>query len=174
MTAAAIRTGVPADHDAIAALYREAFPEEDLLPLLCGLLAGDGVLSLVAAGDDERVVGHVAFTDCAVAGDTARAALLGPLAVAGERQGRGIGSALVRAGLDRLAAAGPVRVFVLGDPTYYARFGFAPEAGIASPYPLPGEWAGAWQSLALGGAGPAPSGRLSVPPVWDDPALWAA
>lgn len=169
----AIRPGMPADRAAIEAFYPAAFPEEDLLPLLRALLVADGVLSLVATADDGQVVGHVAFTDCSVADDAARAVLLGPLAVTPARQGRGIGSALVRAGLDRLAAAGPARVFVLGDPAYYGRFGFAAEAGVIPPYPLPDEWAGAWQSLALGGAGAPPPAPLSVPPVWQDPALWA-
>lgn len=168
----AIRPGRPADRPAIEAFYPAAFPEEDLLPLLRKLLTEDGVLSLVAAGDDGQVVGHVAFTDCTVPGDTARAVLLGPLAVAPGRQGLGIGSALVRAGLERLAAAGPARVFVLGDPAYYGRFGFAPEAGVTPPHPLPDAWAQAWQSLALGGAGAPAPGRLSMPAVWDDPALW--
>ena len=51
---------------------------------------------------------------------------LSPLAVAPSRQGRGIGTALVHAGLRRLAGDGVPLVFVEGDPRFYARAGFTP------------------------------------------------
>jgi putative acetyltransferase len=63
---------------------------------------------------------------------------------------------------------------VLGDPAYYARFGFRPERGVAPPFPIPEAWAEAWQGLALAPDAPAPQGRLTVPAPWADPALWAA
>ena len=87
-------------------------------------------LSLVAESDGE-LAGHVFFSPVtldpaprpapAVAG-------LAPLAVVPERQGRGIGAALVRAGLARCPSLGWSAVVLLGDPAYYARFGFAPAA----------------------------------------------
>ena len=45
----------------------------------------------------------------------------------GDHQRRGIGSALVRAGLDAVREAGYRAVIVLGHPEYYPRFGFSPE-----------------------------------------------
>lgn len=177
MTAAAIRDGVPGDREAIRALYAAAFPEEDLVPLVTDLIGSDACrLSLVAAEGDGPV-GHIAFTDCAftdcaIAGCADRAVLLGPLAVAPARQRQGIGSALVRAGFARIAAGGPVHVFVLGDPAWYGRLGFAPETRVAPPYPLPEAWRAAWQSVRLGGAAPA-RGTLSVPAPWNQAALWA-
>ena len=168
-----IRESRPGDLVAIAALYRRAFPEEDLLPLVRDLLdAPRGVLSLVGLAG-ASLAGHAAFTRCGVAGSGAAVALLGPLAVDPDRQGRGIGTALVQAGLARLEAAGAVRVLVLGDPAYYGRFGFAAEENVAPPYPLPEEWRGAWQSLGLGGAEPPGRGRLRVPEPWRRRALWA-
>jgi putative acetyltransferase len=64
---------------------------------------------------------------------------LAPLAVAPSHQGRGIGSALVRAGLEACARAGAGAVVVLGEPQYYARFGFGAAAplGIRSEYEVP-------------------------------------
>ena len=53
---------------------------------------------------------------------------LAPLAVDPTMHERGIGSALVRAGLERCPAAGWELVFVVGAPAYYARFGFVPAA----------------------------------------------
>lgn len=60
---------------------------------------------------------------------------LAPLAVTPERQNDGIGSALVRAGLELADARGEPLVALLGHPTYYPRFGFEPasEYGIEPP-----------------------------------------
>ncbi|WP_421851862.1 GNAT family N-acetyltransferase [Oricola sp.] len=168
-----IRDSQAGDIEALDRLYPDAFPEEDLVPLVHALLAGDQpVLSLVATSGGE-VVGHVVFTRCAVPECGGRAALLGPLAVAPARQKAGIGSALIRAGHEKLAAEDVTQVLVLGDPAYYSRHGFAPERAVAPPYPLPDEWDGAWQSLALGG-GPALEGTLDVPASWRHPEYWGA
>jgi len=157
----------------LAALYAGAFPQEDLLPLLRALAGREDVLALLARlGLD--LVGHVAFTRCGVAGRPGGIALLGPLAVAPDRQRRGIGGALVREGLRRLSAQGVVRVQVLGDPAYCARFGFRPDAAVAPPYALPEAWRTAWQALGLrDGAAPF-AGVLEVPAPWRRPSLWGA
>ena len=167
-----VRVRLPDDFSAIARLYPHAFPEEDLLPLVTDLLReATGVLSLVGI-IDATLVGHGLFTECQVSGERARCALLGPLAVAPARQRQGIGSALVRDGLRRLEDAGVSHVYVLGDPAYYGRLGFAPESRVVPPYALPSEWTGAWQSLHLGGAASSPEGMLSVPTPWLQPRLW--
>lgn len=168
-----IRPAVVSDMPSLAELYRAAFPDEDLLPLVGELLKQSrGVLPLVAveAGAD---VGHVAFTTCRIEGCRVTAALLGPLAVSPAAQRRGVGSALVREGLERLAQQGVARILVLGDPRYYTRLGFATETAIEPPYPLPAEWRAAWQSRRLGRDDTDCSGRLAVPPPWRRASLWA-
>lgn len=168
-----LRESLPADLAALEKLYPAAFPAEDLLPLVRDLLAGRGdVLSLVACRDRD-LVGHVAFTLCPLAGRREMIALLAPLAVAPAWQKRGIGSALVRAGLERLKHTDVAMVLVLGDPDYYGRFGFRPGHGILPPYPLPAEWRRAWQALALRERGADLQGELVVPEPWQRPALWA-
>jgi putative acetyltransferase len=172
MTVIDIRPTTLADLPPLEALYAAAFPDENLAPLVRALLVEpSGVMSL-AAEVGGVLAGHVAFTMCAVAGQDPRAVLLGPLCAAPDRQGRGIGSALVRAGLERLRANGVTAVLVLGDPAYYGRFGFAAGHAIAAPYDLPPEYAAGWQALALSPDGALPQGRLEVPPVWQMPALW--
>ncbi len=167
-----IRESRPADLPALEALYPAAFPEEDLLPLVRDLLRQEaGVLSLVAAAGGVPV-GHVVFTRGDLAGAPGVVALLGPLAVAPDRQGRGIAGDLVREGLRRLRADGVRQVNVLGDPAYYGRFGFAPDRTVLPPCPLPEDWSEAWQRLSLGDGGPLPGGRLELPPPWRNPALW--
>ncbi|MGE3248148.1 MAG: GNAT family N-acetyltransferase [Beijerinckiaceae bacterium] len=168
----AIRPCLPADSAALETLYAAAFPDEDLLPLLRRLLHQQhGELCLVAVADGEPV-GHIVFSTCRVTGCADKAALLGPLAVAPTLQRRGIGGALVRAGLGRLKNDGVVRVFVLGDPAYYRRFGFAPESGVSTPYPIPEEWRSAWQFIDLVEGIGALEGGLAVPDPWRHQALW--
>jgi putative acetyltransferase len=167
-----IRQSRPDDLPSIEKLYPAAFPDEDLLPLVRTLLTEEpGILSLIAGAGD-ATAGHILFTLCAITGSDARAALLAPLAVAPEWQRKGIGSALIREGLSRLKRDGVAHVYVLGDPAYYGRSGFRPETGVAPPYPLPEEYRDAWQSLGLGSAPLPGHGKLKLPDVWMQPALW--
>jgi len=153
-------------------MYPRAFPDEDLVPLLRDLLTESvDTLSLVAT-IDSHLAGHVLFTRVRLAEGGRSAALLGPLAVSPDRQRTGVGSALVREGLDQLAHEGVQQAFVLGDPAYYGRFGFAAEKDVLAPYELPAEWETAWQSLTLG-SNPTPgSGKLALPGPWMRPGLW--
>jgi putative acetyltransferase len=169
-----IRRSVPSDRLAIEALYPRAFPDEDLVPLVQDLLEKrNDTVSLVAV-IDSNLVGNIIFTIIGVDAGHQKAALLAPLAVSPKWQRQGIGSALVRTGLHQLLGEGISAVYVLGDPAYYGRLGFSPERSVRTPYPLPSEWADAWQSQTLGDAvGPA-GGKLSLPEVWLDPALWSA
>lgn len=171
------RESGPDDVKPLIALYPDAFPDEDLVPLVRALMGSEEpVLSLVACLDD-AVVGHIVFTRCLVSQSPVSVALLGPLAVAPQWHKRGIGSALVHDGFERLAKAGVGYVYVLGDPAYYQRFGFTEERSVVPPYALPVDWQGAWQSVSLQGGGAkadkTPTGSLIVPQVWQQPALWA-
>jgi putative acetyltransferase len=168
-----IRESRRGDLAAIESIYPEAFPDEDLLPVVRDLL-NDAVVAISLVGTIEtRIVGHAIFTKCGVVGNNVNAALLGPLAVAPAWQRQGIGSAIVRAGLRRLEDADVGHIYVLGDPAYYGRLGFLPESLVEPPYPLPAEWDGAWQSQNSGKTTTPCTGKLSVPAQWLKPALWA-
>ena len=96
-------------------------------------------LSLVAIEDDQ-VVGHVVATRAHV---EARPALgLGPLSVLPRRQRTGVGTALMHAVLGAADALGEPLVGLLGNPTYYRRFGFVPAqpVGIAAPVAAWGDY----------------------------------
>lgn len=178
-----IRESTQDDIPALERLYPAAFPDEDLLPVLSELLDDQpwGV-SLVATFEG-AVVGHIYFTDCTVtantgtgntsAGITRNVSMLAPLAVAPALQRQGIGGALIRAGIARVKNADALAVCVLGDPAYYDRFGFEREDDILTPYPLPEEWRGAWQSIWLQETGEHLKGTLSVPAPWRKPELWS-
>jgi putative acetyltransferase len=130
-----IRFARATDHAAIAGVIEAAFGREDEARLVSQLRAdGDTVLELVAVEDD-RVAGHILFSRL-WADHHGLFAALAPLAVTPERQRTGLGSALVRAGLDAVREFGCHGVLVLGDPAYYGRFGFAAAhaAAIACPF----------------------------------------
>ena len=168
-----IRESVEGDAGAIESLYPEAFPDENLLPLVRDLLRDAAVTTSFVGVVDSRIVGHAIFTKCGVVGSDVSTSLLGPLAVAPAWQRQGVGSAIVRAGLRRLEDMGVSLVFVLGDPAYYERLGFRPEPLVEPPFRLPAEYDGAWQSQSVGETMAPCSGRLSVPRQWLQPALWA-
>jgi len=167
-----IRESATHDLTEIELLYPLAFPDEDLLPLVRDLLPDTlNVLSLVAT-IGSQLAGHVVFTRSRIAEQDESAALLGPLAVSPIFQRQGVGGALIRAGLRRLEHENVDRVFVLGDPAYYGRFGFQPGAAAMPPCPLPAEWQNAWQSLSLTGSDLSRPGRLNLPDQWLQPSLW--
>ena len=168
-----IRESAPGDLASIEALYPEAFPDEDLLPLVRDLLQEAPVTLSLVGMIGASLAGHIVFTRCGVGGCGESLALLGPLAIAPAFQRQGVGSAMIRAGLREQEDAGVTQVYVLGDPAYYGRFGFLAERRVEPPYPLPADWRDAWQSLGLGAADQPREGRLSVPQPWRQQALWA-
>jgi len=95
-------------------------------------------LSLVAV--DDAVVGHILFTPVVIesAGRQSLGMGLAPMAVLPDRQRQGIGTLLVRQGLDILRERGCPFVVVVGHPEYYPRFGFEP----ASTHGLASQWEG--------------------------------
>ncbi len=167
-----IRETTAEDIPRVLALYPLAFPDEELRPIVSALLEGTSELLSLAECVGEELIAHVLFTLCGTEERDRTGALLAPLGVLPRLQRQGLGTALVRAGLERLKKMGTRQVFVLGDPAYYQRFGFAPERRVLPPYPIPEEWANAWQSMALGTSAPLPAGRLLLPSPWMDPALW--
>lgn len=68
--------------------------------------------------------------------DGRRALLLGPLAIADDRQGEGLGGRMMRAALNRASVAGHQSVILVGDADYYTRFGF--DVGLTRGLDLPG------------------------------------
>lgn len=96
-------------------------------------------LSLVAE-EEGQIVGHILFSPVELKNrhKVIMGVGLAPVAVLPERQRQGIGSRLVRSGLDRLRDQACPYVIVLGHPEYYPRFGFE----RASKYGITSLWAG--------------------------------
>jgi putative acetyltransferase len=99
------------------------------------------IVSLVAERD-ERIVGHIAFSQ--VSAENAPEVFiagLAPMAVLPELQGRGIGSMLVREGIEACRKMNVEGIVVLGHPDFYPRFGFQPASrfGFRCVYDAPDE-----------------------------------
>ena len=116
-------------------------------------------LSLVVE-DGGRIVGHIAFSPVTISDGTIGWFGLGPVSVEPDRQNDGIGSALCRQGLLRIKADGAMGCVVLGDPEYYARFGFACDPDLTFPG-VPPEY---FQRLRFGG--PEPRGEVRYSPAF--------
>jgi putative acetyltransferase len=80
-------------------------------------------VSLVAIMDD-RVIGHIAFSPITISDDTPNWYGLGPVSVLPEHQRKGIGKALIQAGLSRLKDINAQGCCLVGHPDYYRKFGF--------------------------------------------------
>jgi putative acetyltransferase len=124
-------------------------------------------LSLVAV-EAGQVVGHILFSPVAIEmkDGSVPALTLAPLAVRPEFQNQGIGSDLVRRGLEECRRLGHRIVIVVGHAEYYPRFGFslARAHGLEAPFPVPDE---AFMVLELvPGALEGAAGTVRYPPAF--------
>ncbi|WP_372642078.1 GNAT family N-acetyltransferase [Ancylomarina sp.] len=97
-------------------------------------------LSLVACMGNE-IIGHILFSKIVIKNDTKEfeSLALAPMAVIPEFQGLGIGSQLIKKGLEKATKLGYESVIVLGHENYYPRFDFAPASQfqILCPFEVP-------------------------------------
>ena len=104
--------------------------------------SGIPYISLVAE-KGEKLLGHIFFTPVELNSSNSKIKVIGlaPMAVAPNRQKQGIGSQLVKAGLNTCLNQGYDAAFVLGHPDYYPKFSFLPSVkyGIKSEYDVPDE-----------------------------------
>jgi putative acetyltransferase len=127
-----VRPAFAHDIAAVRGVLISAFAGQAEADLVDGLCVEDDLVLALVAEQDGGVCGYVAFPRLEILNSTGSVDAVGlaPLAVTPNLQRRGIGSALTREGLRLLAAYDEALVFVLGDPVYYARFGFDPEAAV--------------------------------------------
>ena len=126
------------DEPAIRQLHLLAFARDAEASLVDALReSGDVVVSLVARTGG-NVAGHVLFSALTIDGESG-AVSLAPIGVRPQLQRRGLGSELIRRGIDRCKERGCSAIIVLGDPAYYGRFGFSSALAqrLVAPYAGP-------------------------------------
>lgn len=151
-------------HDVVHAAFTDHPHSDGSEPDIVDRLRVDGDLAIsLVAEDDGEIVGHVAFSPVAISDGSEGWFGLGPVAVMPERQSNGIGAALIERGLAMLRERGAAGCVVLGDPAYYARFGFAHDPALTYPGP-PAEY---FQRLVIGA--PGASGVVTYAPAFHRP-----
>ncbi|HUF44382.1 MAG TPA: N-acetyltransferase [Aestuariivirgaceae bacterium] len=162
-----IRPETPGDAPAIAALNREAFGGPYEAGLIDRLRASNLLAVSLVGIESGLIVGHILFSELGVEleGRPVRAVALAPMCVRADRQRRGLGSALVRAGLQAVREAGYAAVIVLGHPEFYPRFGFSPDLAEKLESPFRGS---AFMALELvAGALRGGRGKVTYPSAFD-------
>lgn len=161
-----------ADVASIGTVVSSAFGTQSVADLVSAIRASPDFVpewSLVAEAGGE-VAGHVmvSYVTLADEDNEHRVPSLSPLAVAPERQGRGIGSALVRAVVDRVDHGGAPLVVLEGSPRFYGRLGFEHAVAHGITFDLP-EWAPpeAAQVRRLSRYDPSIRGHVVYPPAFD-------
>lgn len=156
-----IRAETLSDAAAIEAVTTAAFlnaPHTDHTEqFIVAALRAAGALSIsLVAEEGGAIVGHVAVSPVTISDGSSDWYGLGPISVMPERQGEGIGTALMHAALDALRECGAAGCIVLGEPAYYGRFGFKATPELV----LPGVPAEYFQAVAFGDA-TTPCGRVA-------------
>lgn len=145
-----IRKQLDSDKDIIYRIVKEAFKdaehsdgkEHELVNKLRKSESYINELELVAV-EEEKIVGHIMFTTIYIDnGELKRESLaLAPLSVLPEYQNKGVGSRLIKEGLNKAREHGFSSVIVLGSEKFYPRFGFKEgmNFGIKAPFEVPTE-----------------------------------
>jgi len=147
-----IRLTQETDLDSILKVIEIAFSDEEnkviinLVQELHQETTSPSIKSLVAEVDNQ-VIGYVSYSPIFLKSDSSNSGyILAPIAVSPEHQKQGVGSNLIKSGIDMLTKEGAGVLLVYGDPAYYGRFGFREEIGrsFVPPYTLqyPFGWTG--------------------------------
>jgi putative acetyltransferase len=139
-----IRQEIASDYEKVYEINKLAFQQESESKIIEQIRKGNNFipeLSLVAEVNSE-IVGHILFSKIKIVGDSTFDSLaLAPMAVIPEFQKRGIGSKLIRRGIEKAKELGFDSIIVLGHKDYYPKFGFqkASKWGIQCPFEAPEE-----------------------------------
>ena len=130
-------------------------------------------LRVFTAWEDGALAGCIFFTRLSFEGDTRTVFMLAPVAVATDRQGKGVGQRLIAHGLEALRHEGVDIVVTYGDPNFYGRVGFKPITVDALPAPFALQHPEGWQGQSLFDAELTPcKGPARCVEAFNDPALW--
>ncbi|BAZ15067.1 GCN5-related N-acetyltransferase [Calothrix sp. NIES-4071] len=139
-----IRCETSSDYPKIAEVITAAFGQSNEAKLVEAIRDSENYipqLSLVAEIDG-NIVGHILFSYIhLISKEILPVLALAPVAISPQFQNQGIGTALIKYGLEKADELGEALVIVLGHPSFYSRFGFVQSTyyGIKSPFEVPAE-----------------------------------
>ena len=125
---------IEAIHRVVAEAFLQAPHSDHTEHFIVKALRKAGALSVSLVAEEEgQIVGHVALSLVSISDGTTGWYGLGPIAVLPNKQGAGIGSALIHAALKELRCIHAKGCVLLGQPSFYSRFGFKPDANLVLP-----------------------------------------
>lgn len=150
-----IRPERPDDVVAIEEVTRQAFASHPHSRqterfIIRALREADALSLSLVAEVSGQVVGHIAFSPAAMSDGSLRWFGVGPVSVVPSMQRQGIGRALIERGLSLLRERGAAGCVLVGEPSFYRRFGFAHRPELV----LPGVPAEYFLALPFGSALP--------------------
>ncbi len=166
------------DSEGIKNLYLQAFDNSEaelVSDVAVNLLQEKSTINIISlvAIDNNTIIAHTAFSPVFLDSTNEHFGyILAPLAVLPPAQNQGVGSAIVKQGLDTLSSFGALIVFVYGDPQYYSRFGFKTDLAqnFTPPYPL--QYPEGWQAMKLNSTVFPEAGKFQCVNSLNDPKLW--
>ncbi|MFQ2270449.1 GNAT family N-acetyltransferase [Aeromonas enteropelogenes] len=163
-----LRTERPGDMLPVYELVSAAFGRCDEAELVNRLRECGAAVVTMVEEEEYEFMGHLMLSPITIAGEDGPWLGLAPVAVHPDWQGQGIGSDLIREGLDTALEMDWKAVVVLGDPAYYSRFGFRPasEFGLHCIYEVPADCFMAMELQPGGLAGVA--GEVLYHPLFDE------
>jgi predicted N-acetyltransferase YhbS len=142
-------------HELVIAAFKTALFTAGTEQFIMDVLWRSGAATVALVAEDAGVlVGQAAFSKVLVAGKDVGWHGCGPVSIVPDRQRQGIGSALMRVGLDRLHRLGSKGCVLVGHPDYYPRFGFVSTTAMFEPGVPPEAF------MALAFSGPLPEGQV--------------
>lgn len=154
----------------------EGAEEGDLIGRFADALLRDTAkddIYVFTALDQGQFIGCAIFSRLIYAQDLREVFILSPMAVATDRQGHGIGRALLTHALSVLRDNGVSVAITYGDPAFYAKVGFFPLDEATAAPPLPLSFPYGWIGQSLTGTALLPlQGKSTCVSALNDPALW--
>ena len=119
-----IRNENESDIEDITNIHKQAFNGPDEGEIVKNLRKNNNLTISLVAEINKKIVGHIAYSPIYNKNEEIIGIGLAPVAVLPSHQKQGVGSELIKQGNNTALSKGYKRIFVLGDPAYYRRFGF--------------------------------------------------
>lgn len=166
-----IRAERKSDHQQVQQIHLRAFGQKEEGEIVNNIRKSEGFvpeLSIVAE-KGEKVIGHILFSKIHIEKDSREEETLSlaPMAVLPDFQRKGVGEALIKAGIQKAKELGFDSIIVLGHPNYYPKFGFekASKWKITCSFDVPDE---AFMAIELEkGVLEKKAGRVVYPPAFN-------